>query len=249
MITRIDHIGIAVKNLSDRLPFWAEALGMEVGGVETVDSEKVKVVFLPAGDSRLELLEATADDSSIAKQIAKRGEGIHHVAFEVADLDRLLEQLREKGVRPVGDSAKSGAEGRRVAFLHPKSTGGVLVELVERSAEARAPAEVLIAPGASVLLYLREPQEKMWGVLRRLDPAGVVVEGIDLASFDDWLAQIERREESVVGPSVLFIPMGRLEKILLDRSSGHLPSLAERFERRVGRTVQEVMDEIDREAG
>jgi hypothetical protein len=105
----------------------------------------------------------------------------------------------------------------------------------------------LIAPGASVLLYLREPQEKMWGVLRRLDPAGVVAEGIDLASFDDWLAQIERREESVVGPSVLLIPMGRLEKILLDRSSGHLPSLAERFERRVGKTVQEVMDEIDRE--
>jgi methylmalonyl-CoA epimerase len=222
---------------------------MEAGSVETVDSEKVKVVFLPAGDSRVELLEATADDSPFAKQIAKRGEGVHHVALEVADLDRLLERLREKGVRPVGDSAKGGAEGRRVAFLHPKSTGGVLVELVERSAEARAHVELLIAPGASVLLYLRDPQEKMWGVLRRLDPAGVVVEGIDLASFDDWLAQIERREESVVGPSVLFIPMGRLEKILLDRSSGHLPSLAERFERRVGRTVQEVMDEIDRETG
>ena len=80
-----------------------------------------------------------------------------------------------------------------------------------------------MGPGSTVLLYLREPQEKLWGVLRKLDPSGVVLEGIDLASFDDWIAQIERQEESVVGPSVLFVPMGRLEKILLDRSSGSLP--------------------------
>jgi hypothetical protein len=82
-------------------------------------------------------------------------------------------------------------------------------------------------------------------VLRRLDASGVVVEGIDLSSFDDWMGQIERAEDSVVGPSVLYYPMVRLEKILLDRSSGHLPSLAERFERRIGRTVQQVVAEIE----
>ena len=98
-----------------------------------------------------------------------------------------------------------------------------------------------IRPGSAILLYLREPQEKLWGVLHRLDASGVVVEGIDLSSFDDWVAQIERGEENVVGPSVLFVPMGRLEKMLLDRASGELPSLAQRFERRAGRTVQEVL--------
>ena len=83
---------------------------------------------------------------------------------------------------------------------------------------------------------------ELWGVLRRMDPAGVIVEGIDLASFDDWIAQIERGEESVVGPSLVFVPMGRVERLLLDRASGHLPSLADRFERRTGRSVQDVLD-------
>ena len=92
-----------------------------------------------------------------------------------------------------------------------------------------------------MLLYLRDPQEKLWGVLRRLDASGVVIQGIDLGSFDDWLAQLEKADENVVGPSVLFVPMGRLEKVLLDRSSGELPSLAERFLRRTGRTVHEVL--------
>jgi hypothetical protein len=92
-----------------------------------------------------------------------------------------------------------------------------------------------------VLLYLHQPQEKLWGVLRRLDATGVLLEGIDLASFDDWVAQLERAETSVVGASLVFIPMTRLERILLDRSSGDIPSLAERFEQRTGRTVQEVL--------
>jgi hypothetical protein len=127
-----------------------------------------------------------------------------------------------------------------VAFLHPKGTGGVLLELVQERARAAALNE--FAPGAAVLVYVREPQEKLWGVLRRLDATGVVVEGIDLASFDDWIAQIEREETSVVGPSLLFLPANRLEKVVLDRSCGDLPSLAQRFARRIGRTVQEVLD-------
>jgi len=242
MITRIDHIGIAVKSLEERLPFWAEALGLEVVAMETVASEKVKVALMPAGSSRIELLEPTADDSAVARFIHKRGEGIHHLTLEVRDLDAALQRVRERGASVLGEAPRQGAEGRRVAFLHPESAGGVLIELVE--AERQAPLEPEIRPGAAVLLYLRDPQEKLWGVLQRLDAAGVLLEGIDLASFDDWVAQIERGEESVVGPSLLFVPIMRVEKILLDRSSGHLPSLAERFERRIGRTVQEVVEEL-----
>jgi methylmalonyl-CoA/ethylmalonyl-CoA epimerase len=245
MITRIDHIGVAVDGLAKRLPFWSEVLGLSVEGVETVESEQVKVAFLPVDRSRVELLEPTGEQSAIARHIAKRGEGLHHLTFEVDDLDEMLERMKEHGVQVVGDGARVGAGGQRVAFVHPRSTGGVLVELVEAAADAAgAWDEELIAPGAAVLVYLRDPQEKIWGVLRRLEGSGVVVEGIDLSSFDDWLAQIERGEDSVVGPSVLYLPIVRVEKILLDRSTGDLPSLAERFERRIGRTVQQVVSEI-----
>ena len=246
MITRIDHIGVATDGLAKRLPFWSDVLGLTVEGVETVESEQVKVAFLPVDRSRIELLEPTGEASAIAAHIAKRGEGLHHLTFEVDDLDEMLERMGRHGVRIVGDGARVGAGGHRVVFVHPKSTGGVLVELVEQAKDASAAwDEDLIAPGASVLLYLRDPQEKIWGVLRRLDASGVVAEGIDLSSFDDWMAQIERGEENVVGPSVLYYPMVRLEKILLDRSSGHLPSLSERFERRIGRTVQQVVAESE----
>lgn len=239
MITKIDHIGIAVKALEERLPFWAEALGLEVRGIETVASEKVKVAFLPLGTATIELLEATDEDSPIAKQISRKGEGIHHLTLEVSDLPGSLERLRARGVQIVGDALRTGAGGRRVAFLHPRSTGGVLVELIEAGAAERQGAE--IRAGATVLVYLREPQEKLWGVLRRLDASGAVVEAIDLASFDDWLSQLESDEDTVVGPSVLFVPMGRVERILLDRPSGHLPSLADRFQQRTGRSVLEVL--------
>jgi methylmalonyl-CoA epimerase len=242
MITKIEHIGIAVSSLEERLPFWAQALGMDVGGIEKVASEQVKLSFLPAGESRIELLEAISADSEIAKFLSKRGEGIHHIALEVLDIQAAVQQLERMGIALLGDAPRPGAEGKSVAFIHPKAAGGVLVELVQHLGDAPAAAgESKIIPGATVLLYLREPQEKLWGVLRGLEPSGVLVEGIDLASFDDWVAQIERGEDNVVGASVLFMPMGRVEKIMLDRSSGDLPSLAERFERRTGRTVQEVL--------
>jgi methylmalonyl-CoA/ethylmalonyl-CoA epimerase len=242
MIAKIDHIGIAVSSLEERLAFWAQALGLQVGGIEEVGSEKVRVALLPAGESRIELLEPTDPDSAIARHLTKRGEGIQHIAFEVTDIDAAVAQLERMGVTFIGDAPRPGAEGRQVAFIHPKAAGGVLLELTQSAAApAEQAAENSIGAGSTVLLYLREPQEKLWGVLRSLDPSGVVMEGIDLASFDDWVAQIEREEENVVGASLLFMPMARIEKIMLDRSSGDLPSLAERFERRTGMTVQEVL--------
>jgi len=247
MSHRIDHIGIAVRRLEERLPFWADALGLAFSGFETVDSEGVKIAFLQAGNSRIELLEPIGEDSVVARHLSRRGEGIHHVAIEVRNLDAALERLKERGVEPTAPP-RGGAGGSRVVFLHPRATGGVLVELCESTAPSYRWDKPSIAAGATVLLYLRDPQEKLWGVLRQLDAAGVVAEGIDLASFDDWVAQIDRGEDSVVGPSILFIPMARVEKVLLDRSSGQLPSLAERFERRIGRTVQQVLAEIERQA-
>ena len=241
MIRRIDHIGVAVNSLEDSLPFWADTLGLDVDGIETLESEQVKVAFLEVGGSRIELLEPTSEDSVIGRYLGRRGQGVHHVTLEVQDLEARLESLRQSGVRIVGDAPRSGAGGRQVAFLHPGGTSGVLLELIQARESKRSATE--LAPGATVLLYLREPQEKLWGVLRKMDANGVVLEGIDLGSFDGWLAQLEREETSVVGPSVLFVPMMRLEKMLLDQSSGELPSLAERFERRIGRTVLEVLGE------
>lgn len=240
MIRGLDHLGIAVKSLEERLPFWADVLALDVDGIETVESEGVKVALLQVGKSRIELLEALTTDSPVGKFIDKRGEGVHHVTLVVEDLDAALERVRNAKVRIVGRAPREGAEGRRIAFLHPASTGGVLIELVEAAGAPRGTSDIV--PGQAVLVYLREPQEKLWGILRRLDGSGLVVEGIDLTSFDDWVAQIERGEDSVVGPSVLFVPLLRLERILLDRSSGKLPSLAERFHDRTGRRVQDVLD-------
>jgi methylmalonyl-CoA/ethylmalonyl-CoA epimerase len=239
MILKIDHVGIAVTALAARLPFWQEALGMAVGGTETVPTEGVKVAFLPAGDARVELLEATRPDSPIAKFIAKRGEGIHHITLQVGAIQPILDRLKAGGIPLLDEAPRAGAGGTRVAFLHPRAAGGVLVELVERTESTRGRAG-RIAPGDPVLLYLRDPQEKLWGLLRDRDAAGLTLEGFDLASFDAWMSQVERGEEGIV-PSVLFIPMSRVERVLLDRGAPSLPSLSDGFERRVGRTVQDVL--------
>ena len=129
MIT-IDHLGIAVKSLAAARGIY-EKLGLEVSPVETVPQEKVRLVMVPVGESRLELLEATSDDSTIARFIAKRGEGLHHVSLRVPDLAAAVERLKRDGVRLVSDEIKTGAGGHRYVFLHPAGTGGVLLELVE----------------------------------------------------------------------------------------------------------------------
>jgi methylmalonyl-CoA/ethylmalonyl-CoA epimerase len=240
MIRKIDHVAVAVPDLEQALSFWSDALGLKASEIETVESEQVKMAFLPLGATRIELLEAITDESPVARFVQGRGGGIHHLTLEVSDLPLLLEQLGERGVKVLGDGMRVGAGGRQVAFLHPKSAGGVLVELVAADEPEPRPRDVV--PGEAVLLYLRDPQEKLWGVLQRLDTNGAVLEGLDLGSFDTWMGQVERDESDIIGPSIFFVPMTRVEKILLDRPSGPLPSMAERFEQRIGRTVQEQLD-------
>jgi len=151
----------------------------------------------------------------------------------------VLERLSARGAPMLDRAPRPGAEGTRIAFLHPRATGGVLVELVERPATP-AKARAGLGAGDPLLVYLREPQEKMWGVLRERDASGVTIEGMDLASVDAWTKQVERGEEGIV-PSVLFFPMARVERILLDRGTPGLPSLSETFRARTGRHVQDVL--------
>ena len=126
----IDHLGIAVKSLSSAKAIY-ERLGLSVSPEETVEHEQVKLVMVPVGESRLELLEATSPDSTIAKFIAKRGEGLHHVCLKVPDLAAAVARLKGDGVRLVSDDIKVGAGGHRYIFVHPASAGGVLLELVQ----------------------------------------------------------------------------------------------------------------------
>ena len=129
---KIDHLGIAVRSISDSLGFYREALGLELSGTETVEDQGVNIALLPAGQSRIELLEPLSDESPVGRFIARRGEGIHHICYEVDDLASKLDDLRSRGVRLLDGYPRRGAEGKLVAFLHPASTHGVLVELVEK---------------------------------------------------------------------------------------------------------------------
>jgi methylmalonyl-CoA epimerase len=126
----IDHLGIAVKSLAAAKTIY-EKLGLSVSPEETVEHEQVRVVMIPVGESRMELLEATSENSTIARFIAKRGEGLHHVCIKVPDLGAAVERLKRDGVRLVSDEIKTGAGGHEYVFVHPASTGGVLLELVQ----------------------------------------------------------------------------------------------------------------------
>ena len=129
---RLDHIGIAVKSLERGLQLYAAELGCETSPAVEVAQEQVRVVMIRFGETRIELLEATSDDSPVGKFIARRGEGIHHVAIKVKDLDAAVERLRASGRRLVTEAIQSpGADGYRYIFVHPKSAGGVLLELIE----------------------------------------------------------------------------------------------------------------------
>ncbi len=131
-IIKVDHIGIAVNSIDIGKNFWSDILGLPFEGDETVAEQKVKTAFFPVGESEVELLESTSPDGPISKYIEKKGEGIQHVAFRVDDIDSALAELKQKGIRLIDEKPRKGAGGAKIAFLHPKSTNGVLVELCER---------------------------------------------------------------------------------------------------------------------
>ncbi|MEA4883896.1 MAG: methylmalonyl-CoA epimerase [Clostridia bacterium] len=137
MIKSVDHIGIAVSDLDAAIRVYTDTLGIALNGAETVPEQKVRVAFLPAGETEIELLESTDPEGPIAKFIEKKGEGIQHIAFRVDDIDAALEEMKAKGVRLIDEKPRYGAGGARIAFLHPKSTGGVLIELCEREGEKK----------------------------------------------------------------------------------------------------------------
>ncbi len=131
-VLKIDHLGIAVNSINEAKRLYQDILGLEFEGTETVAEQKVTTAFFPVGDSEVELLESTAPDGPIAKYLEKRGEGIQHIAFRVDDLEGALAELKEKGIRLIDEKPRMGAGGAKIAFLHPKSTHGVLIELSER---------------------------------------------------------------------------------------------------------------------
>ena len=130
-ITHIEHIGIAVKNLDESIKFYENVLGLKCYNIEEVADQKVRTAFFKVGDTKIELLESTEPEGPVGRFIEKKGEGIHHLAFHVNDIEEALNEAREKEIRLIDTSPRKGAEGLDIAFLHPKSTNGVLTELCE----------------------------------------------------------------------------------------------------------------------
>nr|MDO8135523.1 methylmalonyl-CoA epimerase [Candidatus Njordarchaeum guaymaensis] len=129
MFKKISHIGIAVSNMNEAMKLYSETLGLKVTGVETVEEQKVKSAMIPIGESRIELMETTDPEGPVGKFIAKRGEGIHHISLEVDDIDKMLAKLSKAGIELIDKKPRVGAGGKKIAFVHPKSTRGVLLEL------------------------------------------------------------------------------------------------------------------------
>ncbi len=132
-ILKVDHLGIAVNSIDEGKTFWSDILGLDFAGSETGTEQKVTTGFFPVGESEVELLESTAPDGPIAKYLEKKGPGIQHVAFRVENIEDALAELKDKGIKLIDQKPRIGAGGAKIAFLHPKATGGVLVELCERS--------------------------------------------------------------------------------------------------------------------
>jgi methylmalonyl-CoA/ethylmalonyl-CoA epimerase len=131
-VKRIDHIGVAVKGIAQAGKFYTDILGLEIDDIEHVLDQRVNVAFVPVADSEVELLESTDSDGPVAKYLDSRGEGVQHIAFRVEDIEEALRELKEKGVRLIDQAPRKGAGGAKIAFIHPKETNGVLVELCER---------------------------------------------------------------------------------------------------------------------
>lgn len=137
MLQKINHIGIAVQSLETTLPFYRDSLGLPFHGIEEVTEQKVKVAMLGIGESKIELLEPTSSDSPIAKFLEKNGPGIHHIAYEVDDIEAAISRMLQQGARMIDEVPRNGAHGTRIAFVHPKSSNGVLTELCQKQ-QARA---------------------------------------------------------------------------------------------------------------
>lgn len=131
-IKKIDHIGIGVESIDETGEVYTDYLGMEIEEIEVVEDQKVRTAMIPCGDVEIELLEPTEEDSPIARFLSKRGPGIHHIAYEVDNLEKKLDELKEKGVKLIDEEPRVGAGGKRIAFIHPKVTDGVLTELCEK---------------------------------------------------------------------------------------------------------------------
>jgi methylmalonyl-CoA/ethylmalonyl-CoA epimerase len=130
-LLKIDHLGIAVNGIDEAKNLW-KTLGLDLAGTETVKEQKVTTGFFPVGESEVELLEPVDSEGPVAKFLEKRGEGIHHVAFRVENIEAAIEELKQKGIRLINEKPRTGAGGAKIAFLHPKSTNGILIELCER---------------------------------------------------------------------------------------------------------------------
>ena len=131
MIIKLDHIAIAVRDLESALKPYTEALGLTVSKMEEIQGQQVRIAYLPIGDTEIELLEPTTDDSGVAKFLEKRGEGLHHICLEVDDLKATLARLKDQGMRLIDEEPRDGGKGKRIAFVHPRSMNGVLIELTE----------------------------------------------------------------------------------------------------------------------
>jgi len=130
-VKQINHIAVVVDDMDKALSFWRDALGMELHGLRDVPAEKSQVAFLPLPGSEVELVKPTTDDSGVAKYLAKRGPGMHHLCLEVDDIEGMMAQLKSRGVRLINDEPRAAADGKKYAFIHPESTSGVLVELYQ----------------------------------------------------------------------------------------------------------------------
>lgn len=179
MIKKISHIAVVVPELESAMNFWVEALGLPLAHVEYVADQGVEVAFLPAGESDIELLEPMDDESGVARYLQKRGPGMHHICFEVEDIQLALDRLREAGVPLINEEPTIGTGGKKIAFVHPKGTGGVLVELYELTEE--------------------EPQrrlEQLREMRRRLSQGGSVYTAGMRAFLSGLWQQSSRTEES-----------------------------------------------------
>lgn len=134
-VKRIDHIAVLVSDLDGPLSFWRDGLGLPLEGIQDVPAEAAQIAFLPAGGSEVELVKPTAEDSGLARYLEKRGPGMHHICLEVDDIEGMLAQLKAQGIQLINEEPKVNAQGRKYAFVHPKSTNGVMVELYELPVE------------------------------------------------------------------------------------------------------------------